>query len=205
MTKHRTTWHEPARQTGGRHVAVLSRRTFVAATGSLLAVAGGVVTASVGFEHSAADADRAGALRASGAGAVLVAAAAASVGRPLAGSAWQVYFGNRLTEWNAAWVEWLLRTVPGATKSNSVPGLYSWAQRHGRVDTTPAPGALIFSFAAPTVAAPLRVGIVESVTSGVAQTIEGGSPANLDAAHQFVRRYSAPTARTVRYAHLLTP
>ncbi|MGN6743164.1 MAG: hypothetical protein ACTHJL_07675 [Amnibacterium sp.] len=201
MGKHSIEQSEPARQGGGRHVAVLSRRAFVTATGSLLVVAGGVVTASVGFDHTTADAAQSGTAKPTGTAGALVTAAAATVGRPLANSPWQIYFGNRLTEWNAGWVEWLLKGVHGAPKTNNVVALYSWAQRHGRIDSTPAPGALMFSFASPAVA-PLRVAVVERVTKGVAQTIEGGSPANLDPAHQFVRRFSAPTAKTVRFAHL---
>ncbi|MCU1473134.1 hypothetical protein, partial [Amnibacterium sp.] len=144
MSKHRTTYQPAAVQApGGRHVAVLSRRTFVTATGTLLVTAGGIVTASVGFEHTDADASQATGSPAAGA---LVAAAASTVGRPLANSAWQVYFGNRLTEWNTAWVEWLLKGA-GAPKTNTVAALYSWAQQHGAVDGTPKAGSLIFSFA----------------------------------------------------------
>jgi hypothetical protein len=200
MTKHRTTYQPAAvRASGGRHVAVLSRRTFVTATGTLLVTAGGIVTASVGFEHTDADASQ---TTGSPAAAALVAAAASTVGRQLANSAWQVYFGNRLTEWNTAWVEWLLKGA-GAPKTNTVAALYSWAQRHGAVDGTARAGSLVFYFA-PQATVPMHVGVVESVTKGVAQTIEGGSPANFDPAHQFVRRYSAPWSSTVKYVHVLS-
>ena len=198
MAKHASIGRTEHRGHGGRHAALLSRRAFVTMSGALVATAGGIVTASVGFEHTTADADQGLAARA--AAGPLVAAAAATVGRPLANSAWQIYFGNRLTEWNAGWVEWLLQRS-GAPKTNSVAALHSWAQQHGPVDQTPKPGSLIFYFA-PHAVAPVHVGVVESVTRGVAQTIEGGSPANFDPAHQFVRRYSAPWSPTVRYAHL---
>jgi hypothetical protein len=203
MAKHSTT--EPdgtGRQRGGRHVAVLSRRAFVTATGTLLVAAGGIVATSVALEGTSADAEQTPAPPApTGTAAAVTAAAAATVGRPLANSAWQIHFGNRLTEWDAAWVSWLLRGT-GAPKTTGVAALHSWAQQHGTVDGTPKPGALIFYFA-PHVVAPVHVGLVESVTRGVAQTIEGGSPANLDPAHQFVRRFSAPWSTTVRFGHVL--
>ena len=120
---------------------------------------------------------------------VLAEADATAGGRWL-GSPWGTWFGGGPQAWSGIYVTWLLREN-GITRSADVPTLYAELERAGRVGEDPEPGALIF-YSRGEIRQAHRVGLVTSVTEGVAQSVEGDHPFTRPHEERFVRRFARP-------------
>jgi hypothetical protein len=121
-----------------------------------------------------------------------------SAGRRLLRSPWDSWFGGAPEDWSAVYVSWLLRDS-GVARTADVAALRDvFSERV--VDDEPAPGALVF-YARGKGVPPYHVGLVTSVTAGIAQTLEGDHPFTLPYAERFVRRFARPWSTQVTYAH----
>lgn len=128
----------------------------------------------------------------------VLAEAEATAGRRLLGSPWADLLGSGPAPWSAAYVSWLLRDS-GMPPTADVAALYTALADRGAVGETPTPGALVFYAHGPV--APHHVGVVLSVTRGVAQTAEGDHPFSVPFAERFVRLFARPWGEHVRYAY----
>lgn len=191
----------------GRHTGpIATRRTFVITSTIAVLGAGAATATAVGMqqETAGAAAKKSAATGNSGPAAparraAVLAAAEATVGTRLMGSAWSTYFSGYLGDWDAAFASWLLRGL-NAPKTTNPRKLYSWLSNRGSITTKPEAGSLIFYLSGSARIA-THVGFVDSVTRGVPQTIEGGLPLNIDPKERFVRRFSAPWSSAVLFGN----
>ncbi|MCF6736937.1 CHAP domain-containing protein [Blastococcus sp. KM273129] len=129
----------------------------------------------------------------------VLADADASAGVRLLGSQWAEWYGAPAEEWSALFISWLLR-ARGLPRTDDVAELYDFFDRADSLGDRPEVGALIFYADGPVL--PYRVGLVTSVTDGVAQTMEGDHPVSLPPAERFVRRFARPwDAARITYAY----
>lgn len=129
----------------------------------------------------------------------VLARANAQAGVRLVGSPWSEWYGNPTAAWSAVFASWLLREH-GLPRTEDVADLYELFRGQGAVGDRPRPGALIFYADGPV--PPHHVGLVTSVSDGVAQTLEGDHPSSLPYNERFVRRFARPwEATSITYAY----